>query len=195
MVPARLSQISSAHMAADPSTARCWSPVAVLGVGVCAQELGASNEHVTSLAAPDRLISLCVQDAIGAWHDQHQKHALTSASECLFLQLPRFWIDHGSIVKHRIPLELQPPTLAIPVFQSSETLTCDWVNYSILSAVLHVGDNTSCGHYRTLFISPEDFGENMLTDDNMQASLLQRNSQLTDVVKENCYVLVCGRCG
>ena len=51
-----------------------------------------------------------------------------------------------------------------------------------------------CGHYRTLLISPEDFGDSMLTGNNMEASPLQCNSQLTDMIKENCYVLVCGRC-
>ena len=161
--------------------------------GACRRESGNPQEHVLGLTPPDGLQSSNIQDTIEAWHRQVHTHALHSAPECIFLQLPRFREHNGVIVKRRIPLDLYPPTLHLPVFRHPDSLACDWTEYHIHAAIVHLGEGTTNGHYRTLLIQSQADGSSVLTDDNAEASSLRHNDNLMCLARENCYVLACGR--
>ena len=104
--------------------------------GACRRESGNPQEYILGLTPPDGLQSSVIQDTVDAWHRQLHTHALHSAPDCIFLQLlPRFREHDGVLVKHRIPLDLHPPTLHLPVFRNPDSLVCDWTEYHIHAAI------------------------------------------------------------
>ena len=75
----------------------------------------------------------------------------------------------------------------LPVFTGEDCLQVTWEAYSITTAIVHLGEHTCAGHYRTAFFLR---GSDTVwySDDNQPAEVLP---QITTEISENCYILGC----
>ena len=112
---------------------------------------GAENMHVLILNPPDGLCSATLQDTINAWNQQHVDHASTCIPHQLFIALPRYRQHEDVVVKHRIFLNLTNKEIVLTVFTGEGSLQVTWEAYSITTAIVHLGEHTCAGHYRTAF--------------------------------------------
>jgi len=145
---------------------------------------GGHQAHVLILDAPDGLCSSDLQDAVNAWHTKDSIHALTSRPAHLFLALPRYRQLGARIVKNRIRLQLENRCIKLPIFHP-DSLTVYWEDFTITTAIVHLGETPDTGHYRTAaFVRGTQ--EVWYSDDARQAVFCPEVQ--TDVA-ENCYVL------
>ena len=148
-----------------------------------------SNMPILMLNPAEGLISSNIADAVQTWHLQAGVivQALVHAPHDLVIHLPRFREAEAGIVKHRIPLSLGPGLIKLPVFTGPNNTECSWFTYTIRAALLHLGETTTSGHYRSLLIDARA-QTCWLTDDGISA---QPSDLHNPLIEENCYVLFC----
>ena len=74
--------------------------------GHAEESLHSGNTRVLLMATSDGLCCSDTQRFITQWHEQAHTHALRTAPEHLYIQLPRYRETSEGIVKHTIPLDL-----------------------------------------------------------------------------------------
>ena len=88
-----------------------------------------------------------IQTLISRWHTQSAMHAMTEAPPWLFVQIPRFlYRSRGRPVKQSQAYIL-PPSLLLPVFADSVSLTVHRREYRVGACIQHHGLVPSQGHY------------------------------------------------
>ena len=145
---------------------------------------GGHLAHLLILGAPDGLCSSDPQNAINAWHTLDSIHALTSRPAHLFLALPRYRQLGARIVKNSIRLRLEDKSVRVPIFRP-DSLAVYWEEYTITTAIVHLGETPETGHYRTAAFVPNAPGV-WYSDDDRPAELYP---EVPKEVAENCYVL------
>ena len=124
------------------------------------------------------------------WHTQHDTHAAWAIPSAIVLQVGRFHYDrqHDRAIKRRYGV-VPSPVLEFPVFEQG--MQCRNEVLQLNSAVIHLGEAPTHGHYRTLLY---DAGQSQfwLTDDNSVAIPVDA----FDVGKfhSDVYILIYQRC-
>ena len=88
--------------------------------------------------------NVAVQSLVDDWHSQADVHALLTAPPCLVLQIGRF--SRQGVHKDPHPIA-HSPTCSVPIFSLGTGVT--FSRYQLRSCVVHLGDSTDSGHYRS----------------------------------------------
>ena len=121
-----------------------------------------------------------LQVRIQHWHESQDITALTVAAPVVCIQLGRY-VDAGKL-RNQIDL---PEKVQIPIFD--EVSRIEWREYSLVSAIIHLGRSTRVGHYRAILRVGSLW---FLTDDHKQAEPLT----VHEGHLRNIYVLMLCRC-
>ena len=105
-------------------------------------------------------------------------HALHSESSLACIQLGRY--PHQ--IKIARPIEL-PTRLQLPIFVSEADLAVSWVEFEVLSVLVHLGRSPFSGHYRALLRSGDRW---VYCNDHVQAA----PTLITLEHKRGCYGLL-----
>ena len=89
-------------------------------------------------------MSLTIQQMINSWTGQSKVHTLLRATPTVCIALPRF-VERTKICD-RITLA---ETISLPVFQGHDA-EVTFCTYYLRSVILHIGSETTSGHYRAL---------------------------------------------
>ena len=130
-----------------------------------------------------------IQTLINRWHTQSAMHAMTEAPPWLFVQIPRFlYRSRGRPVKQSQAYIL-PPSLLLPVFADSVSLTVHWREYRVGAwCIQHHGLVPSQDHYTA--VAFHERGKWMLDDGKEQIPL---DAEQADHLSVNVYVLLLTR--
>ena len=90
-----------------------------------------------------------LQQQIDHWGGQPVPRALSSPSELIILQLPRF-LDGRKVLDH---IQLQEEVL-LPQFEA-DSIQVQQVPYRLTSFIIHLGHTPHSGHYRTAILTSD----------------------------------------
>ena len=102
-----------------------------------------------------------IQELVGMWHTQTPYClGLTGSATTVCLQINRF-PALGIRSKTLISWNRQPVLLPCFIFEHGRTVR--WIEYQVVAAVLHRGNEPHCGHYQCILRTG---GGRFLTDDD-----------------------------
>ena len=132
--------------------------------------------------------NLSLQDLIPAWHDNSEgRWALTSNADLVLLQLDRFHLSSGIVVKNMEAISLSANMIvSLPCFEARGLATRQ-VHYRIVAAMLHLGPMIAVGHYVCIWL----LGPHLIYLDDLKATVLSR---LSSEQLSNLYLLLAIRC-
>ena len=127
---------------------------------------------------------------VDEWHEQANRCALSGEPPAvLALQLNRFHVSHGTCTKilSRVSLSnsLSIPHFVHPLDRIALGLEENVINYRLIAALVHYGDEPTAGHYRSVLVKEH---RQYLTDDQRPSTLIKPN-QISEV-ESNVYVLL-----
>ena len=122
-----------------------------------------------------------LQDVVNTWHAQPGAPAIASDARCIVLQLNRFRPHGHSVHKSKCPVAL-PVRINLPCWVEGSVR---FLPFLVRAAVIHLGDSTRVGHYRSVLFEPS--GRCWYTDDQVRAA----SPSLSDakVFRENVYLI------
>ena len=155
----------------QPMSFGSWETRSSVPEGIIVDEEGTAPIHVDSKVSPT------VQQMIDAWTGQSKVHALLRATSTVCVALPRF-VERTKI-RERIALA---ETISLPVFlgHDAEVALC---TYYLRSVILHIGSETTSGHYRALVGRA---GEWFLDDDSQPPVSMPLSEA---IIEESCCIL------
>ena len=149
-----------------------WETRSPMDAGYVVDEEGLSPIF---LAAP---LADNLQAMIDQWSNQTPVHALITAERYALLALPRY-VGEG---KNGSPIRLQE-TLSLPVFEA-EGSALTWHSFLLRAGVIHLGEETTSGHYRSLIRTEAQW---FLADDSRPPAACNLNDPM---ITGNVYLLL-----
>ena len=148
-----------------------WETRSPVPEGIIVDEEGVAPIHI------DSTISSTVQRMLDNRTGKPKVHALLQDTPIVCVALPRF--ADRTKVHERIALA---ETISLPVF-SGHNARVEYHTYSLRSVILHIGPETTSGHYRALVGRA---GQWFLGDDS-KPPVSMPLSEIT--IEENCCIL------
>ncbi|OLQ02824.1 hypothetical protein AK812_SmicGene14277 [Symbiodinium microadriaticum] len=149
-----------------------WETRSPMAEGYVVDEEGLSPIF---LAAP---LADNLQAMINQWSNQTPVHALITAERYALLALPRYVGES----KNSSPIRLQE-TLSLPVFEA-EGSALTWHSFILRAGVIHLGEETTSGHYRSLIRTEAQW---FLADDSRPPTACNLNDPM---ITGNVYLLL-----
>ena len=153
----------------------CWETRSPMEAGYVVDEEGISPIFLCAPLAED------LQTMINRWSSQMPVRALVAAEQFVFLAVPRYAGDG----KNSSPIRLQE-LLLIPAYEGVGS-TMTWHSFRLRAGVVHLGEEPTSGHYRSLIRAEEQW---YLADDSRPPTACQINDPL---ITGNCYLLLLER--
>ena len=123
-----------------------------------------------------------LRHSVDAWHTQRGLRALIGQPPAVILQLDRFRVHAGQVVKTDTPVTLAPgSSVLMPAF-AGPALDLTYHIYEVTAAIIHRGPSPTAGHYGTALFASES---TWLADDGAQPQL---SPNIPDLSK-NCYLI------
>ena len=149
-----------------------WETRSPMEAGYVVDEEGLSPIFLAAPLADD------LQAMINQWSNQTPVHALITAERYALLALPRY-VGEG---KNSSPIRLQE-TLSLPVFEA-EGSALSWHSFLLRAGVIHLGEETTSGHYRSLIRTESQW---FLADDSRPPTACNLNDPM---ITGNVYLLL-----
>ncbi|OLP91680.1 LINE-1 retrotransposable element ORF2 protein [Symbiodinium microadriaticum] len=149
-----------------------WETRSPMEAGYVVDEEGLSPIFLAAPFAAD------LQAMINQWSNQKPVHAMITAERFAILALPRY-VGAG---KNSSPIRLQE-TLSLPVFEA-EGSALSWHSFSLRARVIHIGEETTSGHYRSLIRTATQW---FLADDSRPPTVCNLNDPM---ITGNVYLLL-----